>query len=191
VQILDYEQLPFKCRKCHVYGHFARNCPTNAEPEKGKEEGWNQVKRAKINHKNQKPGGPLAKGLIRLMLTRPPPKTAQENKFDPLSQQRDRRHTKRDRNPKVQSSRKGTPQLPPKELTEDPKGKTLEDEEEEQETEESEEEGEIGESQTSVRRSTRGRKTDKEKREQETYKDKLQGSQPTLGKTASLKAQRC
>ena len=41
---------------------------------------------------------------------------------------------------------------------------------------ESEEEGEIGESQTSVRRSTRGRKSDREKREQETYKDKLQGS---------------
>jgi hypothetical protein len=29
LQKLDYEQLPFKCRKCHVYGHFARGCPTN------------------------------------------------------------------------------------------------------------------------------------------------------------------
>jgi hypothetical protein len=41
VQMLDYEQLPFKCRKCHVYGHFARGCLTNGEVEKGKEEGWN------------------------------------------------------------------------------------------------------------------------------------------------------
>lgn len=56
----------------------------------------------------------------------------------------------------------------------------LEDEEEEKETNESKEEGEIGDSQTSVRRYTRGYKTDKEKREQQTYKDKLQGSQPTL-----------
>jgi hypothetical protein len=48
--------------------------------------------------------------------------------------------------------------------------------------EDSEEEGEIGDSQTSARRSTRGRKTTREKREQETYKDKLQGSQPTLEK---------
>jgi hypothetical protein len=64
---------------------------------------------------------------------------------------------------------------------------TIEVEEEEQETDESEEEGEIGESQTSVRRSTRGRKTDREKREQETYKEKLQGSQPTLEKLLASK----
>jgi len=38
------------------------------------------------------------------------------------------------------------------------------------------------ESQSSPRRSTRGRKSAKDKREQETYKDKLQGSQPTLEK---------
>jgi hypothetical protein len=63
---------------------------------------------------------------------------------------------------------------------EDPQGKAIEVEGEEQETHESKEEGEIGESQTSVRRSLRGRKTDREEREQETYKEKLQGSQPTL-----------
>lgn len=39
IQKLDYEQLPFKCRKCHVYGHFARGCKSNAEAAKGKEEG--------------------------------------------------------------------------------------------------------------------------------------------------------
>ena len=26
VQELDYEQLPFKCRFCHGYGHFAKSC---------------------------------------------------------------------------------------------------------------------------------------------------------------------
>ena len=53
---------------------------------------------------------------------------------------------------------------------------------EDQDSEESEEEGEIGDSQTLVRRSTRGRKSSREKREQETYKEKLQGTQLTLEK---------
>ena len=43
-------------------------------------------------------------------------------------------------------------------------------------SEESEEEGEIGDSQNSVRRSTKGQKSSREKREQETYKEKLQGT---------------
>ena len=65
---------------------------------------------------------------------------------------------------KTTPSGKGTPSASLKGAnTEDPNGKILEEEEEEQESEESEGEGEIGESQTSVTRSTRGRKTDGEK----------------------------
>jgi hypothetical protein len=26
IQQVDYEQLPFKCKACHEYGHFAKNC---------------------------------------------------------------------------------------------------------------------------------------------------------------------
>jgi len=26
-QILDYEFLPFRCHRCHVYGHLAKDCP--------------------------------------------------------------------------------------------------------------------------------------------------------------------
>ena len=51
---------------------------------------------------------------------------------------------------------------------------------ESQGSKESEEEGEIGDSLTTVRRSARGRPLSREKREKETYKDKVQGSQPTL-----------
>ena len=58
----------------------------------------------------------------------------------------------------------------------------IEETEEGQDSDDSEEGGEIEISQTSARRSLRGRKNAREKREQETYKDKLQGSQPTLEK---------
>jgi len=27
IQQLDYEQIPFKCKVCHEYGHFANRCP--------------------------------------------------------------------------------------------------------------------------------------------------------------------
>ena len=30
-QEIDYEQLPFKCRFYHEYGHFARNCKKKSE----------------------------------------------------------------------------------------------------------------------------------------------------------------
>ena len=40
LQTLDYEQLPFKCRGCHEYGHFQRNCPKTPNTDKAGEEGW-------------------------------------------------------------------------------------------------------------------------------------------------------
>jgi len=36
IQELDYEKLPFKCRHCHIYGHFARNCKNKSEEESKK-----------------------------------------------------------------------------------------------------------------------------------------------------------
>ena len=63
---------------------------------------------------------------------------------------------------------------------ETPKEKEPTSEGKDLDSEESEEEGEIRDSQTLVRRLTRGQKSSREKREQETYKEKLQGSQPNL-----------
>jgi hypothetical protein len=182
VQKLDYEQLPFKCRKCHVYGHFARGCPSNGEVEKGKEEGWNQVKRSKTSHKTPKSGAPNGKGPQSASVQQIPPPNGQENKFGPLSSASE--ETQEVEMKKKATPDKGTPSgsRQGESASERPKEKHAEAEEEEQDSEESEEEGEIGESQTSARRSTRGRKSAREKREQETYKDKLQGSQPTLEK---------
>lgn len=82
----------------------------------------------------------------------------------------------------IEATKEASPSKISPSVLEKSKGRMSKEEEETQETEESEEEWEIGESQSSPRRSTRGRKSAKEKREQETYKDKLQGSLPTLEK---------
>ena len=48
-QKVDYEQLPFKCKKFHENGHFVNKFPkyTQEEAEKNHEEGWKQTKRGK------------------------------------------------------------------------------------------------------------------------------------------------
>lgn len=32
-QTLDYEHIPFRCRKCHEHGHLFRDCPLNVQPK--------------------------------------------------------------------------------------------------------------------------------------------------------------
>jgi hypothetical protein len=44
IQELDYEQIPFKCLRCHAYGHFARSCPkASEEPGPVKEDDFQPV----------------------------------------------------------------------------------------------------------------------------------------------------
>lgn len=54
IQELDYEQLPFKCRHCHEYGHFAKYCKKKSEEQSDKQNGeqWIQVQKPT----NQKKG---------------------------------------------------------------------------------------------------------------------------------------
>jgi hypothetical protein len=54
-QKLDYEQLPFKCRGCHEYGHFQRNCPKNPSKEKENGEGWQQPRKGKASTREKGP----------------------------------------------------------------------------------------------------------------------------------------
>jgi hypothetical protein len=176
VQVLDYEQLPFKCRKCHVYGHFARGCPNKGEAEKGKEDGWNQVKRSKTTHKKTE-----AQGSQPASTQNDPPPKSQGNRYELLSSSEETpQEEARQDKPSEKMTSAGI--SPEESDTARNKDKQPEASEEKQDSEESEEDGEIGETQTSVRRSARGRKSAREKRAQETYKNKLQGSQPTLEK---------
>jgi hypothetical protein len=56
LQQVDYEQLPFKCKICHEYGHFAKHCP-KSPPETPPEESdqWQQPKRKKQQRHGQNP----------------------------------------------------------------------------------------------------------------------------------------
>lgn len=150
--------------------------------EKGKEEGWNQVKRTKTAHKSPRCRTSNGKGPQTAPVLQTPSSKDQENKFGHLSSAVE--DTQEVEKQKEDSPHKETP-LGSKqgEINADrSKEKYIEGIEEVQGSEDLEEEGEIGDSQTLARRSTRGRMSAHEKREQETYKEKLQGSQPTLEK---------
>eukprot|EP00253_Pinus_taeda_P014586 PITA_14586 len=173
-------ELPFKCRKCHVYDHFSRGCPKNNEAEKGKEEGWTQAKRAK--NKAPRSGNNNAKAPQTGSGLQTPHIEDQGNKFIQLSSA-----TKNTQGAEIQNEGPSHNEPPPESkhtrkntviMEEIPSEET----EDVQSSEDSEEEGEIVGAQSLPRQSMRGRKSTLEKREQETYKDKVQGSQPTLEK---------
>lgn len=47
-QQLDYEQIPFKCKVCHKYGHFANRCTKLVDVEKtSQDEHWETIKKKK------------------------------------------------------------------------------------------------------------------------------------------------
>ena len=52
-QPLDYEHIPFRCRRCHEYGHLYRQCPLNKEEEyiRKKEEQHSEVERTEETDK--------------------------------------------------------------------------------------------------------------------------------------------
>lgn len=50
IQQLNYEQIPFKCKVCHEYGHFANRCTklSNVDNNTQKEQ-WEVVRKRKNN----------------------------------------------------------------------------------------------------------------------------------------------
>ena len=51
LQIVDYEQIPFKCKVCHEYGNFENSCQNKVQLEEGEipREEWNEVSQRKGN----------------------------------------------------------------------------------------------------------------------------------------------
>lgn len=83
-QALDYEHIPFRCKKCHEYGHLYKECPLNAEEEERKtkqqrkntedNEGFQEIKNRK------RP----AKETPKDRRKEPPVKTNKANRFEIL-----------------------------------------------------------------------------------------------------------
>jgi len=67
IQQLDYEQIPFKCKICHEYGHFANRCTKLIDVENtSQEEQWEKKKKSKAAP-NPKPNPEVGPS------SRPPP----------------------------------------------------------------------------------------------------------------------
>jgi hypothetical protein len=63
IQELDYEQIPFKCLRCHAYGHFAKSCPKSfEEPGPVKEDDFQPVtnRRRQLRRKDPPTQAPKA-----------------------------------------------------------------------------------------------------------------------------------
>jgi hypothetical protein len=91
-QKLDYEQLPFKCRGCHEYGHLQRNCPKNPpSTEKEGHEGWKKARKGRSRergHRNEQTKPQKTKSLettekeknFRILATEPKEREQDPNK---------------------------------------------------------------------------------------------------------------
>jgi hypothetical protein len=59
IQSIDYEQIPFRCRRCHEHGHLIRECPLNKKQEtkntKAQQDEDGFVKPNHRNRENKKP----------------------------------------------------------------------------------------------------------------------------------------
>lgn len=63
--MLDYEQLPFKFRRCHGYGHFSKQCKKKSKdgPEKEKGDQWTQFQKlGTTKQSNRNKGKTLSTG---------------------------------------------------------------------------------------------------------------------------------
>jgi len=93
IQTIDYEQIPFKCKACHEFGHFTKNYPkqTHENPENKAPDQWHPTKRKKVTNKlgaqqqerenNTKPSSP-SKGKSPIQINNEEERN--KNKYDPL-----------------------------------------------------------------------------------------------------------
>ena len=106
VQPLDFEHVPFRCRKCHAIGHLFRDCPLNSHPTPSSplnpsdQEGFTKVtNRRRANKKTSNGKKPMQPGasapstsnsfdILGTNMTEPPPNSepiTQKNSSTPPS----------------------------------------------------------------------------------------------------------
>jgi hypothetical protein len=89
IQELDYEQIPFKCLRCHDYGHFARSCPkVTEEPGPAKEDDFQPVssRRRQSRRKEPTPQAPKATNPTKATLENKNSFEETKNSFDVLKE---------------------------------------------------------------------------------------------------------
>ena len=167
-QKLDYEHLPFKCRNCQEHGHFQRYCPKLVA---GKEdaEGWQKVKKGKTMN-NARSKEKTVQGSSKEGTSKPThqedPNVAQTPANAPEAEEARVPQEPIDPIPQTGAS------IPPKEHI-SLGSKTGAESFEEGDTEASSQSGTLDQPK-------HGRKTEKKKREEQSYKDVVQGSQYTI-----------
>lgn len=180
IQELDYEQLPFKCRHCHGYGHFAKNCKKKAEEQAAKqnEDQWTRVQRSA---QAKKDSGKSTNTSVRNTDNSTQEeventKEAEEMQQDPPVT--DQARENREETPMQNNEGKGIIHI---EVSQDsPKSPTYADVTKKKIVESSE----SSEEELFERSAKRpGRKSRKEKREEEAERLKTQGSQSTIEMT--------
>ena len=163
-QKLDYEHLPFKCRNCQEHGHFQRYCPKLAA---GKEdaEGWQKAKKGKTSSntklKEKTIHEPAKEG-------NPAPNLQASNEIQ-----------NPDLGTEVGEARGSSPSdlhrtdssMPKEHISQS--SETGADSSEEGDTE-------VSSPSASPNQPKRGRKPEKKRREEQSYKDVAQGSQYTI-----------
>jgi hypothetical protein len=181
-QKLDYEQLPFKCRGCHEYGHFQRNCPKiPPSTEKEGDEGWQQARKGRSRARGQRNEQTEPQKI------NPTETTETENSFRILAKETEERA--QDPNKEVQEGGKKDQNPEDKGNKPTEEAGTQNNSPQKQDDSQNIEEGEISigsesdeanEVWATPKKKGRGRKSKNVERNQEAYKDVLNGSQPTI-----------
>ena len=167
-QKLDYEHLQFKCRNCQEHGHFQRHCPKLTE-EKEDAEGWQKVKKGK------NPNSTKSKEKV----TQEPPKgdisksssQGRDNEIQIPTSAPEKEEVRAYQGPNSSTPHTAIPS-PSKEPI-SLGSETGAESSEEGDTEVSSPSG-------TPNQPKRGRKSERKRREEQSYKDVVQGSQHTI-----------
>jgi hypothetical protein len=176
-QNLDYEQLSLKCRNCHEHGHFQRNYPKIQPTTKEDVERWKKVQKGKVakpkEKKSQDPGkqnhpsSEVKEGLAKTA------EVAESQEHDleatvtlePLPEPPNTKEPLKSQDEHISLSTKSRG---------DSDGKYLEK----------------SSSHGTPKRPSRGRKPEKKKREDQSYREVVQGSQHTIPEMISTRTTR-